>query len=205
MNTKKVFCFLLLLLLLSGCLNPVKHLNEVSPASPIIRNPYFGDPEKDYVYKAKIEAYGRSFGGLFIVKKLADEYHRLVFTTEFGNKIFDFEFRKETFKTNFIIPDLDRKFIVKTLQRDFRILLQERSKVIGEFDGQDLKVYQTNQDNRRNYYYVSTESGKLLKISHQTALKEKIRFEFEPGLSSLAQRIRILHQSIKLKIELRAL
>ena len=55
------------------------------------QNLYFADPETDYVYKAHIEVYGHKSGGIFVAKRINDSVHRVVFTTDFGNKLLDFE------------------------------------------------------------------------------------------------------------------
>lgn len=56
-----------------------------------VQNNYFSNPETDYVYKANIEVYGNNIGGIFIAKPINDTLHRVVFTTDFGNKLMDFE------------------------------------------------------------------------------------------------------------------
>ncbi len=55
------------------------------------QNLYFSDSEKDYVYKASIEVYGKQLGGIFVAKKINDTLHRAVLTTDFGNTLLDFE------------------------------------------------------------------------------------------------------------------
>ena len=82
--------------------------------------------QTDYVYKAKIDVYGRYFGGILILKKVDENSHRVVFTTEFGSKIFDFLYEGDTFTKNFMIDDLDKKIIVNTLRKDFKILISEK-------------------------------------------------------------------------------
>ena len=84
--------FFLLLVLSSCSLKTTEGLRETPKTQSEIENPYFSDSSKDYVYKAKIDIYGKYFGGILILKKVGDRSHRVVFTTEFGNKIFDFLF-----------------------------------------------------------------------------------------------------------------
>ncbi|MGB5556311.1 MAG: hypothetical protein WBM83_16760, partial [Flavobacteriaceae bacterium] len=88
-------------------------------------NPYFSNPAKDYVYKSKIDALGKTFGGLLIIKKLGEQHHTIAITTEMGNTLFDFEFQGKDFKINRIIPEMDKKLLINVLKRDFFALIQE--------------------------------------------------------------------------------
>lgn len=131
-----------LLLLLTSCsLSTTKEFLERTPSKESVTNDYFSDIEKDYVYKAKFEVYKHNFGGILIVKKINKNHHRIVFTTEFGNKIFDFEFIENTFKVNSIYDDLNKKFIINTLQKDLQLLVKQNNKVIGEFSNKKEVLY----------------------------------------------------------------
>jgi hypothetical protein len=78
--------------------------------------PYFSDSKTDYVYKTNISVYGNELSGIFIAKKINDTTHRIVFTTEFGNKLMDFEISENDFKVNSIVSELDRKILINTLK-----------------------------------------------------------------------------------------
>ena len=88
-----------------------------------IVNPYFSNSNQDYVYKAHIEVYNHNFGVLFILKKIAEKQHRIVFTTEMGNTLFDFSFNNEDFKVNYILDDLNKKILINILRKDFKALI----------------------------------------------------------------------------------
>src|SRR5690606_15189375 len=106
-----------------------------------LENYYFSDKEKDYLYRANIEAYGNTFGGLFIVKKTGDEVHRVVLTTDFGFKMLDVEVSQNSFEVHFIIEQLNRKAFRKTLEEDFKVLLKST-----------FKVYETYTDGRSDIF-----------------------------------------------------
>lgn len=203
---RRNFPFLLLaLLLLSSCaLKTTKNLVEQSPDRLSIVNPYFSDPARDYLYKAKIDAYGRSFGGIAVIKKIGDNHHRVAFTTEFGNKIFDFEFQGQTFKINFILEDLNKKLIINVLKKDFQILLQEVNQVVGKFISPEMEFFQSPAGKHFNFFGVSTDTGLLEKIIHTTRRKEKILFALKISDNHSAQSISIQHLGIPLNIDLKA-
>ena len=82
----------IVLILFISCASYPKKNGFKASEGQNFENPYFSDASKDYIYKANIEAFGNFFGGIFIVKKLGEDHHRIAFTTEMGNKIFDFTF-----------------------------------------------------------------------------------------------------------------
>ena len=139
---------LVCILLISSCANPItKGLKEVDFPNSEYTNTYFSDINTDYVYKAKIKAFDSNFGGILIIKKIKDQHHRIVFTTEFGNKIFDFEIINQTYKTHFILNALDRKIVINTLKRDFETLTNEKNPVLNSFESGNRTVAQTKLKN----------------------------------------------------------
>jgi hypothetical protein len=178
--------------------NAVKKENTTTE----FKNPYFSNPETDYVYKAHIEVYGNKLGGIFVAKRISDSIHRVVFTTEFGNKLLDFELSENEFKVNYILEELDQKMIVNTLRDDFRILLKVNHPIYETFQSEHFEILKSNAKNRFNYFFVNEKNNQLVKLIHTSKSKEKVIFEFESKNSIFAEIIRINHQNIKLKIEL---
>lgn len=194
---------LIILITLSSCsLHTTKNLTERKSTIPTVKNRYFSDSEKDYIYKTSIDIYGNNFSGIMIFKKINKNHHRIVFTTEFGNKIFDFELINNQFKKNFILDKLDKKIIVNTLQNDFKILLQESSKVVNSYTNANHYIYKTLQKKRYNFYFISKKNKLLTQITHTTKTKEKINFFFSEIENNVSKKITIQHKNIKLNINL---
>lgn len=191
-----------LVLVLASCAPSfTKGLVEIPPSKDAIINPYFANSKQDYIYKAKIDVYGRYFGGILVIKKTGKEKHRVVFTTEFGSKIFDFEYEGDTFTKNYVLPDLDRKIIVNTLQKDFSILIQEKMRAETQLDVSDMDIYKVATSKRNNYYFFGQDE-KLEKIIHASSSKEKVIFLFKNVSKSIAYTIHINHKNIHLDIAL---
>ena len=187
----------------SSCaLKTTKDLIEVTPTQEFYVNPYFSDSNQDYVYKTKIHLKDNFFGGLLVFKKIGSDQHRVVFTTDFGNKIFDFELQGSTFKAHFIIEPLDRSFIVKTLVRDFQMLTQEKFRIAKNFKDTTYLVHQSKQKNRRNHHFVHQETNKLERIINTTATKEKVIVTYSGIDKTSAEIIKIEHQGLQLTIDL---
>lgn len=193
----------ILFLLISSCsLQTTKDLLVKEISQNEIENPYFSDQDQDYVYKAKIDVYGKNFGGILIIKKTGIKRHRVVFTTEFGNKLFDFLYDNEVIIKNFVIEELDKKFIVNTLQEDFKLLISEKHKVVKQFDSEKEDVFKTNDGNRYNFYFINKNSHTLDKIISATKSNEKVAILFSNIDAQLVNSILINHKNIKLNIAL---
>ena len=175
----------------------VKDAVSVDNSLQFVQNQYFSDASLDYVYKTHIEIYGNKMGGIFIAKRINDTIHRMVLTTDFGNKLLDFEVSENSFKVNFIIDNLDKKIIINTLRDDFRTLLQVNSKVFKTYKRNNEVIYQTENN---AYYYFDEVSNNLTKIIKTNKRKEKVIFTFNPKKTNLAENINIQHNNIKLRI-----
>lgn len=167
-----------------------------------ILNPYFSNENLDYVYKAQIEVYGNDLSGIFVTKKINDSIHRVVFTTDFGNKLIDFEISDASFKINYVVEDLDRKLILNTLEKDFKLLLKQSFKIDEMFENEEYFIYKSNEGKRYNYIYQSKVDDKFIKIIQTSKSKEKLMLNFDSKEGKIAENILILHHNIKLKITL---
>ena len=168
-----------------------------------IRNPYFSDPSKDYVYKAGITLEKKEFGGLFIVKKLGPDKHRVVFTTEMGNKLLDFSFDGDRFAINYLLEEMDKKMLVNILKRDFKALITEDFIVLRAFKKTDREIFEAKNDKKKYYYFY--RNGQLEKIIRTSGKKKETEYLFMEATGKLAKGIRIEHTNIPLQITLNAI
>ncbi len=194
--------FLLIIAFTSCSLKTTEGLRQVHFSKMQVENPYFSNSEIDYVYKAKIEIYGKNFGGILILKKIGPENHRIVFTTEFGSKLFDFQFEDDTFTKHFMVEDLDKKFIVNILKDDFKLLVNESAKVLKVYESENQRIYKTQADEKFNFYFLDDTSQKLEKIIKTSKTKEKVEIDFISSEKNIADIIAIKHNNIKLTIDL---
>jgi phosphoribosylformylglycinamidine (FGAM) synthase PurS component len=193
-------CFLAIILI--SCGSVTKNYTPKKLDKTSYEVPYFKDSKTDYVYKANITVYGNDLTGIFIAKKINDTTHRVVFTTEFGNKLLDFEISEKTFKVNSIVSELDRKILVNTLREDFRLLLKKEYQIQEQFENESDDIYKSAYGKRDNYLFISKKDRKLEKVIHSSKTKEKITLLFSSENDIFAEKIEIIHQNIKLKIEL---
>ncbi|TDX13555.1 hypothetical protein [Flavobacterium sp. S87F.05.LMB.W.Kidney.N] len=193
-------CLLALVLLSCGSVTKNYTPKKLDKTSYTV--PYFSDSKTDYVYKTNISVYGNELSGIFIAKKINDTTHRIVFTTEFGNKLMDFEISETDFKVNSIVSELDRKILINTLKDDFRLLLKKQYLIQEQFENDSSNIYKSADGKRDNYIFISKKDQKLEKIVHSSKTKEKFTLLFNSENNIFAEKIQIIHQNIKLKIEL---
>lgn len=167
-----------------------------------VENTYFSDSEKDYIYRAQVEAYGNEFGGIFILKKIKDDLHRIVLTTNFNFKMLDVEVSQTIFKVNFIAEQLDRKTILKTLEKDFKTLLKPSFEVVETYQNQHSLIYKSTKRGRNYFIFKNKETAQLEKILETNRIKEKVNFSFQGNDTTFAQSINIHHKDLNLKIHL---
>lgn len=193
-------CFLAIVLISCGSVTKNYMPKKLDKTSYTV--PYFTDSKTDYVYKTNISVYGNELSGIFIAKKINDTTHRIVFTTEFGNKLMDFEISETDFKVNSIVSELDRKILINTLKEDFRLLLKKEYLIQEQFENESSDIYKSADGKRDNYIFISKKDQKLEKIIHSSKTKEKFTLLFSSENNIFAEKIQIIHQNIKLKIEL---
>lgn len=193
-----------LILVLSSCATykTLQDYKEVSVEKASLEVPYFANPAMDYVYKSNITVYGKELTGIFIAKKINDSMHRVVFTTEFGNKLMDFEVSETDFKVNFILEELDRKMVVNTLANDFRLLFRSHYVISKQFENGENTVFMALDKNKINYLFVPKSTNKISKIVYSSQRKEIVNLFYSSKNNIFAENIVIQHRNIKLKIEL---
>ncbi len=174
-------------------------------APSVVHNSYFSSPETDYLYRTQIEIYGNSLSGILIIKKISDDTHRVVMTTDFGNKMLDFEISGTDFKVNYLVPDLDRKVVKKFLEKDFRILLRQNHPVSTSFEDKNDHIFSTENLEQKNYLFIDKSGGQLNKIVVTENGKEKINFLFKGKSAIFADSITLIHKDFRLKIQLNRL
>lgn len=202
--SKSTTLFLIISFILNSCA-PNQVLKGYFPTitSPkSYKIPYFSNADLDYVYKTNISFYGKELSGILIAKKINENTHRIVFTTEFGNKLFDFEISEDAFKINSIVSELNRNVLINTLKADFRMLLRKQYAINGAFENAEITVYKSEVGKDIYYIFTSKTQNKLLKIVEASKRKEKINLSFIAENDIFARNIIVQHANINLRIEL---
>lgn len=168
----------------------------------MLENNYFSSKEKDYIYRANVQAYGNTFGGIFIVKKIDEDIHRVVLTTDFGFKMLDVEVSQSSFEIHFIIEQLNRKAFKKTLEEDFKILLKPSYKVYETYKSERLNVFKSKFNKQDVFVFYDQKNKSIEEIKLISKSKVKTSFSFNEVNSTFAKKITINHNDLDLIINL---
>lgn len=199
------FFLISFILVMAGCASyPKKNgFEKVEATNSPVQNPYFSDTSIDYVYKAKIDVFDTSFGGILVVKKLGPASHRIAFTTEMGNTLFDFSFIEDHFTVNSILKDLDRKILINILRKDFTALIREQNTLQEQYQKNDEYLTATTILGKKHFYLY--ENDHLARITRIGKGIPKVVFQFSQINDNIAHQIKITHSNFKLTIALNAI
>ncbi|ANF50990.1 hypothetical protein A0O34_10885 [Chryseobacterium glaciei] len=196
------FLYSLIFLLFVSCKTyKLADAKSVSTSEKIVENLYFSSNE-DYVYKCQMDIYKNHVSGILIIKKLNDAIHRVVLTSDFGNKLIDFEISGENFKLNYVLADLDKKIVINFLKNDFQQLLKQKYPVNETFENEKSKIYLSKLDKKQYYLFFNKENGLLNQIIYTKNNKEKIDFTFEAKKHIFADSLNLQHKDFKINIKL---
>lgn len=180
---------------------------KLTDAKPIpssektVENLYFSSSE-DYVYKCQMDIYKNHVSGILIIKKISETTHRVVLTSDFGNKLIDFEISEDDFKLNYVLPDLDKKIVINFLRNDFQQLLKQKYPVTESFENENSKIYLSKIDKKGYYLFFNKENNLLKQIVYTKNKKEKIDFTFDAKKNTFADSLNLQHKDFKINIKL---
>jgi hypothetical protein len=192
---------LIFLLFVSCKTYTLADVKPVANSEKTVENLYFSSHE-DYVYKCQMDIYKNHVSGILIIKKINETTHRVVLTSDFGNKLIDFEISEADFKLNYVLPDLDKKIIINFLKDDFQQLLKQKYSVAESFENQNSRIYLSKIDHKAYYLFFNKETGLLKQMIYTKNKKEKIDFTFEAKKHIFADSLSLQHKDFKIKIQL---
>ncbi len=165
-------------------------------------NLYFTSSQ-DYVYKCQMEVYGNDISGILIIKKISETTHRIVMTSDFGNKMIDFEIgENDYFKLNYVLADLDKKMVISFLKNDFQELLRKSYPVSERFENNESIIDISKIDKKIYYLFFDKKSDNLTQIIYTKNNREKIDFTFGAKNPTFAEVINFQHKDFKINIKL---
>ncbi len=191
----------LFLLLISCKTYQLKDVKPISNFEKTVENLYFSSKE-DYVYKCQMDIYKNHVSGILIIKKISDDTHRVVMTSDFGNKMIDFEISENNFKLNYVLADLDKKMVINFLKNDFQEFLRQKYLVNESFENENSRIYLSKTKKKSYYLFFNKENSLLKQIIYTKSNKEKIDFSFDAKKPTFAEMILLDHKDFKINIKL---
>lgn len=197
----QIFLYSLVFTIISCKSFSLQDAKPVATDKKVVENLYFSSKE-DYVYKTQLDIYKNHISGILIIKKIAENTHRVVLTSDFGNKMIDFEISETQFKLNYVLPDLDKKMVINFLKNDFRELLRKTYPVKESFENSSSKIYVSELEKSRYYLYYDKETSLLKELNYTKNNKEKIDFRFDAKKHIFADSLNLQHKDFKINIKL---
>ncbi|PWN66984.1 hypothetical protein C1631_019925 [Chryseobacterium phosphatilyticum] len=192
----------LVLILVVSCKSyQLTDVKPVTTSEKVVENLYFSSME-DYVYKCQMDIYSNHVSGILIIKKLNETTHRVVLTSDFGNKLIDFEISDHDFKLNYVLPDLDKKIVINFLKNDFRQLLKRQYPVSESFENENMNIYLSKTEHKSYYLFFNKDNKLLKQIIYTKNNKEKIDFGFDAKKHIFADSLNLQHKDFKINIKL---
>lgn len=196
------FLYSLILLLFVSCKTyQLTDVKSIPNSEKTVENLYFSSNE-DYVYKCQMDIYKNHVSGILIIKKINENFHRVVLTSDFGNKLIDFEVSENDFKLNYVLPDLDKKIVINFLKNDFQELLRQKYRVNKSFENENSKIYLSKIEKKNYYLFFNKENNLLNQIIYTKNNKEKIDFSFDAKKHIFADSLNLQHKDFKINIKL---
>ncbi|MGE4515169.1 MAG: hypothetical protein AB7E26_15360 [Chryseobacterium sp.] len=181
--------------------NKLEGVKPIANSKKTVENLYFSSHE-DYVYKCQMDIYKNQVSGILILKKINETAHRVVLTSDFGNKLIDFTISDNDFKLNYVLPDLDKKIVINFLKSDFQELLRQKYPVAESFENQNQKIYISKIEKNVYYLFFNKEDGLMKQIIYTKNNKEKIDFTFDAKKHIFADSLNLQHKDFKINIKL---
>jgi hypothetical protein len=175
----KVLILLILMTLFGSC-SGLKKCGEAGSGANAIH--FAGAPLKgDFtrvLYKANMEAFGKQFSGIFLIKpEPADSSFRVVLLSEFGLNLMDMSVGKSGTTINNCQDFLKRRVIINSIEKNVRMLVfvpecMKDSKKYTDLKTNDI-VYKARQGLTKYLYFYRRE-GWPYRIEQRRCFGEKL-------------------------------
>lgn len=198
---KKLLLTSIVSLLLFSCKTyqgPSTSKEDYTNGSFTVVNNYFATIGEEHIFRAHIQVFKKEVSGLLVVKRMDEQLHRVVLTSDFGNTLFDFSIYKDKpYAINYVMPDLDKKIILNFLAKDFSYLVEDTYTLNAKATQRDTTVYKGLYKKKKTFVVVNQQE-EVTEVIAASARKPKIVFTYaKEGVA-----LEIKHQNFPLSIQL---
>jgi len=135
---------------------------------------------------------------MFVAKRINQQEHRIVLTSDLGNTLFDMTIAKDKHQVNYIMQDLNKKIIINTLVKDFRTLTQVNYPIT--YQDSSSRQFLSTMDGKR-YFLDLNDQGKLAKIETASKYKPKLKIQLSTDSIGKLDKFSMQHYGIKLQMD----
>jgi len=181
---------------------PVANKESFTKGTFLVANTYFATIGEEHIFRAHIQAFKKELSGLLVVKRIDEQLHRVVLTSDFGNTLFDFSiYKDQPYTVNYVMPDLDKKIILNFLAKDFSYLVEDTYTLTAKAIEENTTVYSGTYKKKKTFVVVNQQE-EVTEVIAASARKPKIFFTYskEDGKA-----VEIKHQNFPITIRLTSL
>jgi hypothetical protein len=152
-------------------------------------------------YKGAIDVFGKHLSGVFFIKTIGANHHRIVMVSEFGLSMMDFEQMDDSVKLVSCQEFLNKPALISVLANDFKTLLipLKDFRVKKEKDN-ILKVKYLKR--RYHYSFMGSDRQDIERIKVKEGLMGGVSYTFENDKKVIPAKIFVRHHGMPLKMEL---
>lgn len=193
----------LLVLVLSSCSSyKPSNITTEGLVDQRIKNRHFDLVDSSYLYRVRIQIYNENLNGIFVVKKINEDAHRVVLTSDFGNTLYDCTVSAKKFKVHSAVPQLNKWMVKRILQRDFRLLVHSDVQAYQKLTTDAHDIYVNKSKRRKNYYSYKAGTNELEQIASANNRKVKLAIDYYKASNPIQDSIVLQHYAIPLKMVL---
>ncbi|MEC4113277.1 hypothetical protein [Myroides pelagicus] len=171
------------------------------PTEQVVENSYFAKIGEEHIFRANITLFKNELSGLIVIKRIDDQQHRVVLTSDFGNTLFDFSIYSDKYAVNYAMSDINKKFILSILARDFQLFTATRLPVMKKRSLGDEIVYLGKYNKLKNVVVWDNPLARVSRLVYGTPKKAKAVYNYtesEDGKAILS----IEHYNFPMRIKL---
>lgn len=176
---------------------PVEHKENYMQGTFMVTNNYFATIGEEHIFRAHIQAFKKELSGLLVVKRMDEQLHRVVLTSDFGNTLFDFSiYKDQPYTVNYVMPDLDKKIILNFLAKDFSYLVEDSYILNAKAVGKNTTVYSGKYKKKKTFVVVNQQE-EVTEVIAASARKPKIFFVYAKEKGAVIE-----HKNFPIRIDL---
>ncbi|EHO15538.1 hypothetical protein [Myroides odoratimimus] len=144
----------------------------------VIENSYFATLGEEHIFRANMTVFKHELSGLLVVKRMDENQHRVVMTSDFGNTLFDFSIYSDRYVVNYVMSDIDKKLILNILAKDFQLFTAVQLPVKKLSLREDDTVFLGRYNKLETVVFWDNALGRVSRLVYGTPKKAKVSYNY---------------------------
>ncbi|MDM1497611.1 hypothetical protein [Myroides odoratimimus] len=144
----------------------------------VIENNYFATLGEEHFFRANMTVFKHELSGLLVVKRMDENQHRVVMTSDFGNTLFDFSIYSDKYAVNYVMSDINKKLILNILAKDFQLFTAVQLPVKKLSLREDDTVFLGRYNKLETVVFWDNALGRVSRLVYGTPKKAKVSYNY---------------------------